>query len=166
MLAARVFQGAGSAFTWAGSFSWLLHAAGDRRGELIGKAMGAAVVGALLGPVVGAAADVAGRETVFCSLTVLALGLAVATVRHEAPPRGEPSQTTLARALRQPRLGAGLTVMMIASLLFGVLAVLAPLRLAADGWGAVAIGAMWLVSAALEAWESPVLGRLSDPSEP
>ena len=28
LLAARVCQGAGSAFTWAGSFAWLLHADG------------------------------------------------------------------------------------------------------------------------------------------
>ncbi len=162
LLAARIFQGAGSAFTWAGSFAWLLHTAGDSRGELIGKAMGAAVFGALLGPVVGAAADLAGREVIFSALAVLALALAIATLRLEPPPDMAPSRTTLAGALRHPRMGAGLAILMIASLLFGVLSVLAPLRLAADGWGAVEIGAMWLVSAAIEAWESPIVGRLSD----
>ena len=83
LLAARICQGAGSAFTWAGSFAWLLHAAGDSRGELIGKAMGAAVFGALLGPVVGAAADLAGREVIFSALAVLALVLAA----RDPPPR-------------------------------------------------------------------------------
>ena len=161
LLAARIVQGAGSAFTWAGSFAWLLHTAGDSRGELIGKAMGAAVFGALLGPVVGAAADLAGREVIFSGLAVLALGLAMATLRLQ-PPVMAPSRTTLAGALRHPRMGAGLATLLIASLLFGVLSVLAPLRLAQDGWGAVAIGAMWLVSAAIEAWESPIIGRLSD----
>lgn len=161
LLAARICQGAGSAFTWAGSFAWLLHAAGERRGELIGKAMGAAVFGALLGPVVGVAADLAGREVVFASLAALAVVLAVATLQLQ-PPVMVPSRTTLAGALRNPRMGAGLATLLIASLLFGVLSVLAPLRLAADGWGAVSIGAMWLVSAALEAWESPLIGRLSD----
>jgi MFS family permease len=162
LLIARICQGAGSAFTWAGSFSWLLEAAGERRGELIGKAMGAAVIGALLGPVVGAAADLAGRATIFSALAVLALVLAAATLQHEPPAPGGPSQTTLAAGLSHPRLRAGLAVMAIASLLFGILAVLAPLRLAAAGWGAVAIGAMWLASAGVEAWESPVIGRLSD----
>src|SRR5271163_612013 len=39
LLAARVLQGCGSAFTWAGAFSWLLAAAPQsRRGELIGMA--------------------------------------------------------------------------------------------------------------------------------
>src|SRR5271165_3936577 len=96
LLVARILQGTGSAFTWAGSFAWLLHAAGDRRGELIGKAMGAAVVGALLGPVVGAAADLAGREVIFSGLAALSLLLAVATLRHETPPAAEPSRTRLA----------------------------------------------------------------------
>jgi MFS family permease len=161
LLAARICQGTGSAFTWAGSFAWLLHAAGDRRGELIGKAMGAAVFGALLGPVVGAAADVAGRGVIFSALAVLAVVLAAATLRCE-PPLVGPSRTTLAGALRERHMRAGLATLLVASLLFGVLSVLAPLRLAADGWGAVAIGAMWLVSAGLEAWESPLIGRLSD----
>jgi len=161
LLSARVFQGAGSAFTWAGSFAWLLHAAGDRRGELIGRAMGAAVIGALLGPVVGAAAALAGRGFIFAALALLGLGLAFVTLRVDVP-AAQPSQTTLSGGLRNPRLQAGLGIMMIASLLFGVLDVLAPLRLAAAGWGAVAIGAMWLVSAAFEAWQSPLIGRLSD----
>jgi len=40
--------------------------------------------------------------------------------------------------------------------------VLAPLHLAAAGWGATAIGAVWLIGGALEAVESPLIGRLSD----
>ncbi len=162
LLIARICQGMGSAFTWAGSFAWLLEAAGERRGELIGKAMGAAVVGSLLGPVVGAAADVAGRETIFSALAALALVLGAAALQHDPPAPIPPSRTTLASALRHPRLAGGLAVMGLASLLFGVLDVLAPLRLGAAGWGAVAIGAMWLASAALEASESPAVGRLSD----
>jgi hypothetical protein len=50
----------------------------------------------------------------------------------------------------------------LSAALFGVLGVLAPLRLAALGAGAVTIGAVFLVSAALEAAASPRFGRLTD----
>jgi MFS family permease len=52
--------------------------------------------------------------------------------------------------------------MAIASLLAGVLSVLGPLHLAAVGWGATAIGGVWLISAGVEAVGSPLIGRLSD----
>ena len=62
LFAARLVQGIGSSFTWAGAFAWLLAASPrERRGQLIGSAMGAAVFGALFGPVIGAAAAIVGR---------------------------------------------------------------------------------------------------------
>jgi MFS family permease len=51
---------------------------------------------------------------------------------------------------------------LLPALLFGVVAVLAPLRLAQLGFGAVAIGAVFLCSAALEAGNNVLLGRTSD----
>jgi MFS family permease len=66
------------------------------------------------------------------------------------------------RALRNPVFLGGLGLMALASLLFGVLATLAPLRLSAAGWGAVAIGAVWLISASFETVLSPVAGRVLD----
>jgi MFS family permease len=52
--------------------------------------------------------------------------------------------------------------MALPSFLFGVLSTLAPLELAAAGWGAAAIGAVWLVGAALETGVSPAVGRVLD----
>jgi MFS family permease len=52
--------------------------------------------------------------------------------------------------------------MVLPSLLFGVLAVLVPLRFDDAGWGAVAIGAVFLVAACFEVVVAPVIGRLSD----
>jgi MFS family permease len=163
LAAARFVQGAGSAFTWAGAFSWLLAAAPrERRGELIGTAMGAAVFGALFGPVVGALAAAVGRAAVFSAVAALALALAALTTMIETRPPEAPSAAALRRALLSPAFRGGLALLAFASLLAGVLSVLAPLHLAAAGWGPTAIGAVWLIGAAIEATQSRVIGRLSD----
>jgi len=163
LFAARLLQGLGSAFTWAGAFSWLLAAAPrDRRGQLLGSAMGAAVFGALFGPVIGAAAALAGRTAIFAALAGLSVVLIAATLRLEPAPVEHPSAAAIGRALRDYRFAAGLGLMALPSLLFGILAVLGPLRLSAAGWGAVAIGAIWLTGAALETVASPLVGRLVD----
>jgi MFS family permease len=164
LFAARLVQGAGSAFTWAGALAWLIAAAPrERRGELLGSAMGAAVFGALFGPVVGAAAALAGRAVVFCALAGLAVVLAVWSLRlGDAPPAEQPVAADLMRALRNRRFAGGLALMALPSLLFGILSVLGPLRLSDAGWGAAAIGAVWLGAAALETVQAPLVGRLTD----
>ena len=163
LVIARAIQGAGSAFTWAGAFSWLISSAPRaQRGEMIGRAMGAAVFGELMGPVLGVAAVALGRASVFAGLAGLALVLAVLTIQIDAASTAEPASVTLRSALRARRFTHGLLLLAIGSLLFGVLSVLAPLRLAAAGWGAAAIGGTWLVASAFEAFESPFIGRLSD----
>ena len=116
----------------------------------------------MLGPVLGIAASTFGRATVFAALAGLALGLATMTARIDIDSHPEAVEVTLRSALRAPRFTAGLGLLAIASMLFGVMSVLAPLHLAEAGWGSAAIGAMWLVAAAFEACESPAVGRLSD----
>jgi len=163
LFAARVLQGCGSAFTWAGSLTWLVATTPrERRGELLGAALGVAVFGALFGPVVGVAAALAGRGIVFGALAGLALLLAGATLRLETMPAEHASGSALRQALGNRRFAGGLLLMALPSLLLGTVAVLAPLHLARVGWGAVSIGATWLCGAALEAVQAPLVGRLSD----
>ncbi len=163
LFAARLFQGAGSGFTWAGSFAWLLAATPrERRGEMLGTAMGSATFGAMLGPVVGAAAALAGRGVVFATLAALSLVLIAWTLRLEPAPCEALVPAAIGRALRNPTFVTGMLLMTLGALLFGVLTVLAPLHLSAAGWGAAAIGAVWLSAAALETVQAPLTGRLSD----
>jgi MFS family permease len=160
---ARFVQGCGSALTWAGAFSWLIGAAPrERRGELVGTAMGAAVFGALLGPALGAAAAVAGRGSVFTAVAFLGVVLAAIALRLPGVSGEEPSLAALYGSFAHRRFVGGLALMALPSLLFGVLGVLAPLHLSAAGWGAAAIGGLWIGSAALETAQAPLVGRLSD----
>ena len=160
---ARLAQGLGSALSWAGGLTWLVSATPrERRGEVLGAAIGVAIFGALLGPVVGAAAAVLGTRPAFSGVALLA-GLLVAWAARtaEAPEEGERA-TSLLRALGEYAFLGSLWLMALPALLFGVLVVLVPLELASFGFGAVAIGAVFFASSAIEAAVSPLVGRVSD----
>jgi len=161
---ARFLQGASSAFSWTGSLAWLVAASPrGRRGELIGGAFGTAIAGALFGPVLGTIASVTRTDVVFGAVAGLAVALAVAAaLTPAATPENPQPLSALFRALRVPLIRVGIWLVLVPALLFGSLGVLAPLRLSDLGWGAVAIGATYLVSAGLEAASSPLIGRLSD----
>jgi MFS family permease len=162
--ATRFLQGFASAFSWTASLSWLVAAAPpQRRGELIGMAVAAAVFGALFGPVLGGAAALTSPQAAFSVVAVLGAGLALWAWRTPAAPPGEPQPLrALVVALRDARVAASVWLVALPALLFGVLGVLGPLRLDELGFGAIAIGATWLLAAGLEAIASPLLGRLSD----
>ncbi len=163
LFAARLLQGVGSAFTWSGSFAWLVSVAPrERRGQLLGAGIGAAGFGALFGPVVGAAAALWGRGAVFGALGALAAVLALATLWLDAPVDAPGSRGVLAGALVDRQFGAGLLLMALPASLLSAMSVLAPLRLAAAGFGAAAIGAVWLAAAGLEAAQAPFIGRVID----
>jgi MFS family permease len=163
LFTARFVQGGGSSFTWAGALAWLLAVAPkEKRGELLGTAIGAAVFGALFGPVIGAAAALLGRSVVFSALAGLAVVLGAWALRLEDARAEEPSKDALAAALRNRRFIAGLVLMTLPALLFGILSVLGPLHLSDAGWGAAAIGGVWLFAAALESIQGPIVGRIVD----
>jgi MFS family permease len=161
--ASRFFQGIGSSFSWAGGLAWMIAIAPrERRGTLLGTAMGAAVFGALLGPVLGALAGVVGTRAAFLGVTAAgAVLVAWAALTPGAAPERRPLRSSFG-AVREPSLLAGLWLILLPALLFGVLVVLVPLELSRHGWGSVAIGALFVVTTAVETVLNPLLGRLTD----
>jgi MFS family permease len=159
----RFFQGVGSSCSWAGGLAWVIGTTPrERRGELIGTTMGAAVFGALLGPMLGALAGVVGTRSAFLGVTAAGAALVVwaATMPSVAPER-QPLSAALA-GLRERSLVAGLWLIALPALLFGVLVVLVPLQLNRHGWGSLAIGALFVATTAIETGLNPLLGRLTD----
>jgi MFS family permease len=161
---ARFAQGLASAFSWTGALAWLVAAApAGRRGALIGDAFAAAVGGALFGPVLGGVASIAGAAWTFGSVGTASLVLVAFAASTTAP---EPTEIQPFRdfllAFRDPRMLTGFWFVVLPALLFGVLDVLAPLRLSHLGLGGAAIGAVFLCSAAFETANNVVLGRVSD----
>jgi MFS family permease len=161
---ARLLQGVASAFSWTGALGWLVsEAPPERRASLIGQAFAAAVGGSLFGPVVGGIASVAGIGVTFTAVAALSVGLVVWTAStHAHRPPQQQSPRALVAALRDPGVLGGFWLVALPSLLFGVLDVLAPLRLAALGFGAVAIGAVFFSSALVDIGSSLVVGRAAD----
>jgi MFS family permease len=164
LFVARLTQGVGCALAWTGGFAWLLvQTPRERRGQVVGTALAAAVAGALLGPAVGALASSVGTTPVFLALATPAFALAAwGTGIPAGPAQRVVSLETLRRALSQRSLLAAALLLVLAGFLLGVLSVLAPLHLARLGWTAAGIGAIFLLTAALNTAANPVLGRWAD----
>ena len=162
--AARFAQGIGSSFAWTAGLTWLVsETPADRRGQTIGTALAAAIVGALFGPVLGGVASVIGRGIAFGAAALLAVALAFWAFRTPAPRPVKPQPLAVfLRALRNRRILLGVWFVILPALFFGTLSVLAPLRLDELGFSAVAIGVLWLCTAALEATANPLVGRITD----
>ena len=160
---ARFSQGVSSALAWAGALTWVILAAPEaRRGAVIGGILGVAVAGELFGPIIGALADSAGTEIVFSCVALVAIGLAVASLRMSYPGRSERELGELRATLSEPAVLRSTWFVAAPSLVFGLVVVLVPLRIDHLGGSATLVAAAFILAAAIEASTSPFVGRFSD----
>jgi MFS family permease len=113
--------------------------------------------------VLGGAATLVGPEIVFSGVGVVAAGLgAWAWQMPGVAPEPSPGLGALLAAMRRRPVLAGFWLFTLPALFAGVIEVLVPLRLDDLGASGAAIGAIFLLTAAVEAVLSPLAGRVSD----
>ncbi len=163
---ARFGAGVSSAFSWGAAFAWLLSATSeDHRGRAIGAIFGTAVFGAVAGPALGGLAASVGIATAFAGVaSVTALVGLWALIEPSAAPGASATRISFValRKILKPPLPTGLWLVALGPMLLAALVVLAPLELDRLGWGAAAVGAVFLLAALAEAVIHPALGRWSD----
>jgi MFS family permease len=160
---ARFVQGFSSTMTWAGALAWItVDSPRSRRGQTLGLVFACAVAGAITGPMFGAVAKAISIEVSFVVVGLLALALAAAAALQRPARREKLPAGGLRSALADPAFVVGLWLCTLPAFFFGVLDVLVPLSLHDAGYGAFAIGTLFVVAGLAEIAVGPMAGRLSD----
>jgi MFS family permease len=164
---ARFAQGISGAIVWSGALTWLIGIVPEeRKGAAIGTATGAGNFGALLGPAVGAIAVAVGPKWLFTVIPAPLLLLCLAVARSTDAHRFERQSVRVvaAVAVSKPILKAFLFVS-VPTLGFGLMLVLAPLKMNSLGGSASLIAGSFIASAIVELVLAPVSGHWSDRAE-
>ena len=160
---ARLVQGFSSTMTWAGALAWVTIASPrSQRGQTLGIVFGCAVAGSIMGPMFGALARSLSIEVSFALIGALAVALAAAAAAQPHGARERVADAGLAAAFSDRAFVGGLWLTMLPAIFFGVLDLLAPLALDHAGYGAFAIGTVFVVAGLAEMAVGPAAGRLSD----
>ncbi len=160
----RFLQGASGALMWAGAITWVVSAAPrSQRGRVLGTVISAAVVGELMGAPLGAVAHEVGTEIVFGSVFFLALGLGALalTIPQVSEVEGQPVREAVT-AFRGSNVWRGMVMLGGPSIAFGLMVVVAPLRMDDLGASPFLIAAAFGAGSVSEAIVGPIIGRYSD----
>ena len=160
---ARMGQGFGDSFAGVGALTSTFQAAPtSRRSEAFGVVNTLAIVGSFLGPALAVAAGEWGTRWVFSAgaLGIALLGGSTLWIPRRLESAGSAGYLVkcVVRALAQP----GTLPLALQAALGGLLATLAPLRLANAGWSPTAVAALFLAGAVLAAICYRRVGRRSD----
>lgn len=160
----RFMQGASGALMWAGALTWIVSAAPrGQRGQVVGTVISAAVVGELLGSPLGAIAHQVGTEIVFGSVAFFALGLGLLalTIPQFSEVERQPVREAIT-AFRSSNVPRGMIMLGGPSIAFGLMVVVAPLRMDDLGASPILIAAAFAAGSVAEAIVGPLIGRYSD----
>ncbi len=155
VMAARMLFGVASAFVWTAGLSWLSDLSTEKsRAAALGFTVAVAGMGNLAGPVlVGYVAERSSIETAFLGYSVFAGLVAVwlcfipAGIPHAVD---TVSLRRTVRVMTRSRVITGAVLMMlVVGFVDGVVNLLAPLELAADGFSSGPIGLVFSVAAAI-----------------
>jgi MFS transporter, DHA1 family, solute carrier family 18 (vesicular amine transporter), member 1/2 len=169
LIAVRALQGLCSAVSWTAGVAWLAASVpSERRGSALGTVNGSAALGALVGPALGGPLVTAvGLEAAMLAIGACMLAAFGWTLFEPGPPRGgthEPVELRRAArmSVRDRSLRAAYVGILYVSVTSGVVQVLGPLHLSAQGLSDAAVGWAFTAAAAVGAAVTFLAGRLAD----
>jgi DHA1 family multidrug resistance protein-like MFS transporter len=161
--ASRFLGGVGACCVWTGGLSAILHSTpANARGRGIAVAMSGSLVGSLVGPLIGGIAFSLGRASVFAITAGLVSLLAVCVlIRHDWG-AWSANRISVRGLLRQPRVKLSLWMNTVPAFLVGVVSVLGPIRLDAEGLGGRRIAIVFVIAGGVAALIAHPVGRWLD----